>query len=85
MTDRPALGRPWQRIVNQTIREEPNCQLKLPGCTGKSQTANHKIPRSKGGPDTRANTEGACHHCNRQLSNNDHPITDTDRHSRQWT
>ena len=86
MTDhRPALGRPWQRIVDQTIREEPNCQLKLPGCTGHSETADHKTPRSQGGPDTRDNTRGACHHCNRQRSANPDPTTDADRHSRSWT
>lgn len=87
MTDqRPALGRPWQRIVDQTIREEPDCRLRYPGiCTGHSQTADHITPRSQGGPDTRDNTRGACHPCNQHRSDHPDPTTDTDRHSRQWT
>lgn len=72
-------------MVATVISEEPDCQLRLPGCTGTSQTANHKTPRSQGGTDTRDNLEGACHHCNRKLSDNDHPATDADRHSRDWT
>ena len=80
------LGRPWRRLVAQVIREEPTCWLAYPGiCTGRSQTADHVIPRSQGGPDTRANTRGACHPCNRHRLNRAAPTTDTARHSRSWT
>ena len=86
MSDRPALGRPWRRLVAQVVREEPRCWLAYPGiCTGHSETADHVIPRAQGGPDTRANTRGACHACNRHRLDSPPPTTDHDRHSRSWT
>lgn len=54
---------------DQTIREEPTCQIRLPGCTGLSTVADHIIPASKGGPSIRSNMRGACESCNRRRGN----------------
>jgi 5-methylcytosine-specific restriction endonuclease McrA len=56
----------WRRLRAQVIREEPQCRLRLEGCTGYSQTADHIIPKVLR-PDlvmVRANCQGACRHCN---------------------
>jgi hypothetical protein len=56
----------WRTLARRTIREEPYCWLKLPGCTRISTTADHVIPISIR-PDlalVRANTRGACKSCN---------------------
>ena len=60
--------RRWKKLKATVVKQEPLCQLRLPGCTGLSQTADHKIP-VKLRPDlayTRTNLQGACHPCNRR-------------------
>jgi hypothetical protein len=60
-------SRGWTRLVKQVVTEEPWCWLRLPGCTGRSQTADHVLLR-KHRPDLtdkRWNLRGACHWCNR--------------------
>jgi 5-methylcytosine-specific restriction endonuclease McrA len=41
------------------------CRLRLPGCTGKSTTADHVISVAQGGDNSLGNLIGACEHCNR--------------------
>jgi 5-methylcytosine-specific restriction endonuclease McrA len=60
--------RAWRHLRDQVVREEPQCWLHLPGCTGTSTTADHVIPRSSR-PDltmVRSNLRGACAKCNRK-------------------
>lgn len=60
-------SRAWTRLVAQVVKEEPFCRLQLPGCTIRSQTADHIQPK-KYRPDLadkRGNLRGSCHHCNR--------------------
>jgi 5-methylcytosine-specific restriction endonuclease McrA len=59
--------RAWARMVARVVREEPACWLRLPGCTVRSQTADHIYPL-KFRPDlgmVRGNLRGACNKCNR--------------------
>jgi 5-methylcytosine-specific restriction endonuclease McrA len=59
--------REWATFKDGVVREEPLCWLRLPGCTIRSQTADHIIPR-KYRPDlilVRSNARGSCNHCNR--------------------
>ncbi len=61
-----SLGRPWIRLRDQVVREEPLCRLRLPGCTVRSTTADHIVPRSRR-PDlemVRTNLRGSCRSCN---------------------
>jgi hypothetical protein len=51
-------------MVSYIKRRDPNCTLKLEGCTGKSQTADHIKPVEDGGTNLPNNLQGACHACN---------------------
>jgi hypothetical protein len=56
----------WRKLAKQVIRDEPLCWLQLPGCTRRSETADHIVPGSVR-PDlilVRANCRGACKPCN---------------------
>lgn len=73
-TKRPMSGpdpretRAWRKLRDQVVREEPICQLQLPGCTTISTTADH-IETVKDRPDLameRANHQGACRPCNQR-------------------
>jgi 5-methylcytosine-specific restriction endonuclease McrA len=72
-TDQSGLGsRRWRNLVAQVVKEEPMCRLQIPGvCTRWSQTANHRLPRSRYPHLTfvRSNLEGACCACNMALGN----------------
>lgn len=58
-------GRVWARLVSYVVRRDPRCYLQYEGiCTGKSETADHIIPKAMGGVDTPAGTAGACRACN---------------------
>jgi 5-methylcytosine-specific restriction endonuclease McrA len=62
----PRQTRAWTKLRDQVVREEPHCWLRLTGCTGRSQTADHVVPVATQ-PELameRANLRGACHHCN---------------------
>lgn len=63
--------RAWRTLRAQVVREEPTCKLRLDGCTGLSETADHIIARSER-PDlelVRSNLQGACHSCNYKRGN----------------
>lgn len=60
--------RRWANMVKRVVREEPQCWLRLPGCTGRSTTADHIMP-CKTHPllkMTRSNLRGACRSCNQR-------------------
>lgn len=62
----PRETRAWRKLRDQVVAEEPSCQLRLPGCLGSSQTADHIVPVVQR-PDlalVRSNLRGACHPCN---------------------
>lgn len=67
MTADPRGGRVWARLRDQVVREEPICQLQLPGiCTHWSETADHIEPVATH-PElgrVRSNLRGACRACN---------------------
>ena len=63
----PRQTRAWTKLRDQVVREEPTCWLRLPVCTGASQTADH-ILTVRDHPElamVRSNLRGACHACNR--------------------
>lgn len=67
----PRCKRAWRNLRQVVIDEEPDCRVRLPGCTGRSETADHIIPVSHR-PDlamVRENIRGSCLHCNRRRGN----------------
>ena len=60
-------GRIAARLVRATLATYgTRCHLAGPRCTGRATTADHLVPRSRGGPDTLPNLRPACAPCNRQ-------------------
>lgn len=45
-------------------RDSFECQLRLDVCAGVATTADHIIPKSRGGADTMSNLQAACAPCN---------------------
>lgn len=59
----------WRPLRDRVVKEEPVCRIQGPGCTIKSTTADHIIPRYLR-PDltlVRSNLRGSCEHCNKSL------------------
>jgi 5-methylcytosine-specific restriction endonuclease McrA len=48
------------------IEREPECHWRLPGCTGKSTTADHLRSVAQGGDHSLANLVGSCRPCNQR-------------------
>lgn len=66
------LGADFQRLAPEVISAAGGrCQLRLPGCTDVATTANHRIPRGRGGMTVRENLEASCFHCNAALGARD--------------
>lgn len=68
----PRHTRAWRRLRDQVVREEPLCQLRLPGiCTSVSTTADHIVPVTERPELTleRSNLRGACGPCNHARRN----------------
>lgn len=64
----PRKSRAWRKLRDQVVEEEPECRLRLPGCTVVSTTADH-IQHYKTHPDLaleRTNLRGSCEPCNLQ-------------------
>ena len=60
-------GRRAGALVRATLATYGDrCHLAGPRCRRTATTADHLIPRSRGGPDTLANLRPACAPCNRQ-------------------
>lgn len=53
-------------LVAKVLHEEPDCQLRLPGCTGRSTCVDEKVSRARwpAGLLVRANLQGSCWPCN---------------------
>lgn len=47
------------------LRDQHQCQLRLPGCTVRATEIDHKVPLMHGGTDDLSNLQAACGHCNR--------------------
>ena len=63
----PRQTRAWTVLRDRVVREEPTCWLRLPCCTGASQTADHILTVSER-PElamVRDNLRGVCGPCNR--------------------
>lgn len=63
------MARGRQRVPPDIAREViarwgNHCWLNMPGCTGVSDTSDHIVPWSAGGPTSVANLRRACRHCN---------------------
>lgn len=56
--------RRWRRISERQRRRVPWCELRLPGCTGLAQAADHIVPLEDGGKSTADNARSACTSCN---------------------
>ena len=52
--------RAWRKLRAQVLAAEPRCRL----CGATSTEADHIIPVSRGGSDTRTNLRGVCRRCN---------------------
>ncbi|GAB3867348.1 hypothetical protein GCM10028801_41120 [Nocardioides maradonensis] len=64
----PRKTRAWRKLRDQVVEEEPDCRLRLPGCTGASTTADHIKP-VKTHPHLameRTNLRGSCEPCNKK-------------------
>ena len=62
-------SRPWRRLRDRVLREEPVCRVHLEGCTIVSTTVNHIVPKAIA-PElvmVRSNCQGACKPCNLKL------------------
>ncbi len=59
-------GRPWRRLREQVLREEPWCQIRGPRCKVTSTTVDHVVPLSVDPSlaHVRSNLRGACTACN---------------------
>ncbi len=59
------LGPDFERAKRLVIeRDGGRCQLRLAGCTTVATTADHIVPRSKGGTSAMGNLRASCRHCN---------------------
>ncbi|BBH17489.1 hypothetical protein Back2_17760 [Nocardioides baekrokdamisoli] len=66
-TSDPRGTRAWRALRDRVVAEEPDCTLRLPGCTRASQTGDHIKPVETH-PHLaleRTNVRGACTSCNR--------------------
>ena len=64
------FGTGWAAKSKRVLqRDHYQCQLRLPGCQGRATTADHIVPRSRGGTSDLANLVSACRHCNSAKGN----------------
>ena len=59
------LGAAFERAKRLVIESDGGrCRLRLVGCTGVATTADHILPRSRGGSADPSNLRASCGHCN---------------------
>ena len=59
------LGADFERAKRAVIRRDGGrCQLRLLGCTVLATSADHLVPRARGGTADPGNLRAACGHCN---------------------
>jgi 5-methylcytosine-specific restriction endonuclease McrA len=64
------FGKGWAAMSRAVIERDGGvCQLQLPGCTHVATTADHIVPRSKGGTAAMENLRAACRPCNSRRGN----------------
>lgn len=64
-TTQRGYGAPWQALSKRVIvRDGGVCQLRLAGCTFVATTADHRVPKARGGTDHQSNLQAACRSCN---------------------
>jgi 5-methylcytosine-specific restriction endonuclease McrA len=56
----------WRDRRYEVLKRDPECQLKLDGCTRKSQEVDHIIRPADGGSHEIANLRGVCKVCHRK-------------------
>ncbi len=61
---RIAEQKEYLKIVKDMLKENPMCELKLPGCTGKANGMHHVQKRGVKNFTKRENLKRACSHCN---------------------
>ncbi len=80
-------GRPWRRMVAYILRRDGYvCQLRLPGCTGVAETADHIIPFAVR-PDLElepSNLQAACTWCNQHRGSRHVPAAQPPTPSPRW-
>ena len=54
----------WRRLSERQRRLVPWCEIRLPGCTGLADAADHIVPLEEGGESTADNARSACTSCN---------------------
>ena len=61
---RKEVNKEYKKIVKSKLKENPDCVVKSPECTGKAQGLNHKQKRSPKNLTELANLENCCNACN---------------------
>jgi 5-methylcytosine-specific restriction endonuclease McrA len=56
----------WRVRRREILERDPECRLRLPGCTGTSTEVDHIVRPSDGGSNDPANLRGVCNGCHRQ-------------------
>ena len=67
---RMAQQRLYRKIVKEMIEENPSCEIKAPGCTGRAEGLQHKVKRSSKNLLNRKNLLRSCNNCNTWIENN---------------
>lgn len=67
---RMAQQRLYRKIVKEMIEEDPRCEIKAPGCTGKAEGLQHKVKRTSKNLLDRKNLLRSCNSCNTWIENN---------------
>jgi hypothetical protein len=69
---REELDKEYRKLVKVMLKENDQCEVKLPGCTGKAQGLHHIVKRNKKNMCDRNNLLRACNSCNSYIEN--HPL-----------
>ena len=56
----------WRAVRHEVLQRDPNCRLRLSGCTVRSQEVDHIVRPFDGGTHEPANLRGVCKSCHRQ-------------------